>query len=177
MHQGILTIGAARLEIVSMGRVEISNLSQENHEIPDTDDLRRRRASAAVVAGPLAAQQAAGRRNTGLRGGTGGVRLSVSTSALCFHVAAAVAADGLSRRQAGPPERADGGAVHGKNFCAATWEPTIKDLVAAGYRVIAPGSDRLLQVEQARRLPSSPSSSLPAIPIELVVSLGIEKRS
>jgi pimeloyl-ACP methyl ester carboxylesterase len=28
--------------------------------------------------------------------------------------------------------------LHGKNFCAATWEPTIKDLVAAGYRVIAP---------------------------------------
>lgn len=28
--------------------------------------------------------------------------------------------------------------LHGKNFCAATWEPTIKDLAAAGYRVIAP---------------------------------------
>jgi pimeloyl-ACP methyl ester carboxylesterase len=28
--------------------------------------------------------------------------------------------------------------LHGKNFCAATWEPTIKDLTAAGYRVIAP---------------------------------------
>src|SRR5436305_218186 len=28
--------------------------------------------------------------------------------------------------------------LHGKNFCAATWEPTIKHLVAAGYRVIAP---------------------------------------
>jgi pimeloyl-ACP methyl ester carboxylesterase len=28
--------------------------------------------------------------------------------------------------------------LHGKNFCAATWEPTIRDLVAAGYRVIAP---------------------------------------
>jgi pimeloyl-ACP methyl ester carboxylesterase len=28
--------------------------------------------------------------------------------------------------------------LHGKNFCAATWEPTINDLVAAGYRVIAP---------------------------------------
>ena len=27
--------------------------------------------------------------------------------------------------------------LHGKNFCAATWEPTIKHLVAAGYRVIA----------------------------------------
>ena len=28
--------------------------------------------------------------------------------------------------------------LHGKNFCSATWEPTIKDLVAAGYRVVAP---------------------------------------
>jgi pimeloyl-ACP methyl ester carboxylesterase len=28
--------------------------------------------------------------------------------------------------------------LHGKNFCAATWEGTIKVLVAAGYRVIAP---------------------------------------
>jgi pimeloyl-ACP methyl ester carboxylesterase len=28
--------------------------------------------------------------------------------------------------------------MHGKNFCAATWENTIKALSAAGYRVIAP---------------------------------------
>ena len=28
--------------------------------------------------------------------------------------------------------------LHGKNFCAATWEETIKALVDAGYRVIAP---------------------------------------
>ena len=28
--------------------------------------------------------------------------------------------------------------LHGKNFCSATWEPTIKDLVSAGYRVVAP---------------------------------------
>jgi pimeloyl-ACP methyl ester carboxylesterase len=28
--------------------------------------------------------------------------------------------------------------LHGKNFCAATWEGSIKALVAAGYRVIAP---------------------------------------
>lgn len=27
--------------------------------------------------------------------------------------------------------------LHGKNFCAATWEPTIPALSAAGYRVIA----------------------------------------
>jgi pimeloyl-ACP methyl ester carboxylesterase len=28
--------------------------------------------------------------------------------------------------------------LHGKNFCAATWEDTIKALSAAGYRVVAP---------------------------------------
>ena len=28
--------------------------------------------------------------------------------------------------------------LHGKNFCAATWETTIKALVDAGYRVVAP---------------------------------------
>lgn len=28
--------------------------------------------------------------------------------------------------------------LHGKNFCAATWEATIRDLAARGYRVIAP---------------------------------------
>jgi hypothetical protein len=30
--------------------------------------------------------------------------------------------------------------LHGKLFCAATWEGTIKVLSAAGYRVIAPKS-------------------------------------
>ncbi len=28
--------------------------------------------------------------------------------------------------------------LHGKNFCAATWQETIKPLLAAGYRVVAP---------------------------------------
>lgn len=28
--------------------------------------------------------------------------------------------------------------LHGKNFCAATWEQTIRELTAKGYRVIAP---------------------------------------
>ncbi|KPB34732.1 Hydrolase [Pseudomonas savastanoi pv. phaseolicola] len=28
--------------------------------------------------------------------------------------------------------------MHGKNFCAATWEDTIEGLSAAGYRVVAP---------------------------------------
>ena len=39
-----------------------------------------------------------------------------------------------------PPGTPNGKAVvlfHGKNFCAATWQPTIAALTAAGYRVIA----------------------------------------
>ncbi len=39
------------------------------------------------------------------------------------------------------PAQANGGTavlLHGKNFCAGTWEETIRALVAAGYRVIAP---------------------------------------
>jgi pimeloyl-ACP methyl ester carboxylesterase len=39
------------------------------------------------------------------------------------------------------PDRPNGRTVvllHGKNFCSATWEPTIKHLAAAGYRVVAP---------------------------------------
>ncbi len=40
-----------------------------------------------------------------------------------------------------PPEKPNGQAVvllHGKNFCAATWQATIAVLSAAGYRVVAP---------------------------------------
>ena len=39
------------------------------------------------------------------------------------------------------PERPNGQTavlLHGKNFCAATWERQIADLAAAGYRVVAP---------------------------------------
>src|SRR2546427_93701 len=39
------------------------------------------------------------------------------------------------------PKKAPVGVVvllHGKNFCAATWKESIKPLIAAGYRVIAP---------------------------------------
>jgi pimeloyl-ACP methyl ester carboxylesterase len=41
-----------------------------------------------------------------------------------------------------PPEGAANGRtvvlLHGKNFCAATWEGTIKALATAGFRVVAP---------------------------------------
>ena len=36
------------------------------------------------------------------------------------------------------PEHGTAVLLHGKNFCGATWEATIKVLSAAGYRVIAP---------------------------------------
>src|SRR5262249_20004491 len=39
------------------------------------------------------------------------------------------------------PERPNGRTavlLHGKNFCAATWELTVRALTGAGYRVIAP---------------------------------------
>jgi pimeloyl-ACP methyl ester carboxylesterase len=41
--------------------------------------------------------------------------------------------------------------LHGKNFCAATWEATITTLTGAGYRVIAAGPDRLLQSTKPER--------------------------
>ena len=42
--------------------------------------------------------------------------------------------------------------LHGKNFCAATWEPTIQRLSDAGYRVIAP------RTRSASASPASPST-------------------
>src|SRR5215470_18975657 len=38
----------------------------------------------------------------------------------------------------GPPNGLSVVLLHGKNFCSATWEKTIRALSAAGYRVIAP---------------------------------------
>ena len=40
--------------------------------------------------------------------------------------------------------------LHGKNFCAATWEDTIRALSAAGYRVIAPDQIGFEVVEAER---------------------------
>lgn len=47
---------------------------------------------------------------------------------------------GYMDRAADKPEQTIGTVVllHGKNFCAATWDNTIDALNAAGYRVIAP---------------------------------------
>jgi len=52
--------------------------------------------------------------------------------------------------------------LHGKNFCGATWEATIKALSDAGYRVIAP--DQIGFAAQASRVAiSSASANWPAI--------------
>src|SRR3984957_4833584 len=56
------------------------------------------------------------------------------------------------------PARPNGGTavlLHGKNFCAATWQDTIRVLVDAGYRVIAPDQIGFCK------------SSKPAIPVQL----------
>jgi len=173
MHQGILTIGAARLEIVSKTQEFEISQREKNHEIPDTDDLRRPSAFGGCAAGPLAAQTA-DRRNTGLRGGTGGVRLSVSTQHFAF----------TSQRQSlqmayldVKPDRPNGRTavlLHGKNFCAATWEPTIKDLVAAGYRVIAPDQIGFCKSSKPAAYQFT-FKQLAGNTHELLVSLGIEK--
>ncbi len=42
--------------------------------------------------------------------------------------------------------------LHGKNFCAATWEETIRTLSASRLSRCRPGSDRLLQIVEARTL-------------------------
>src|SRR5437588_2219664 len=93
--------------------------------------------SAAVVAGPLAAQQPAD-ATSAYGPELEGFDYPFPVERFAF----------TSQRQPlqmayldVKPDRPNGRTavlLHGKNFCAATWEPTIKDLVAAGYRVIAP---------------------------------------
>src|ERR1700683_3982292 len=43
--------------------------------------------------------------------------------------------------------------LHGKNFCAATWQATIETLVAAGYRVLAPDQTGFCQSTQPAHYP------------------------
>jgi pimeloyl-ACP methyl ester carboxylesterase len=47
--------------------------------------------------------------------------------------------------------------LHGRNFCAATWEQTIAVLVKAGFRVIAP--TRSASANRASRRATSSASS------------------
>ena len=54
--------------------------------------------------------------------------------------------------------------LHGRNFCAATWETSLKVLSGAGYRVIAP--DQIGFANRASHLTtSSASSSSPPTPM------------
>jgi hypothetical protein len=62
------------------------------------------------------------------------------------------------------PARANGRVavlLHGKNFCAATWQATIVTLLDAGYRVIAPDQIGFCKSSKPAHY-SSASSSSPA---------------
>src|SRR3978361_717194 len=75
------------------------------------------------------------------------------------------------------PERPNGQTavlLHGKNFCAATWEPTIKDLVTAGYRVIAPDQIGFCKSSKPAAYQFT-FKQLAGNTHELLVSLGIDK--
>src|ERR1700710_3010103 len=64
--------------------------------------------------------------------------------------------------------------LHGKNFCAATWEPTIKDLAAAGYRVIAPDQIGFCKSSKPAAYQFS-FKQLAGNTHELLAKLGVEK--
>ena len=66
--------------------------------------------------------------------------------------------------------------LHGKNFCAATWESQIAALTAAGYRVDRARPDRLLQIQQAGAYQFS-FQQLARNTHDLLHSLGIEGAS
>ena len=75
------------------------------------------------------------------------------------------------------PERPNGQTavlLHGKNFCSATWEPTIKDLVVAGYRVIAPDQIGFCKSSKPAAYQFT-FRQLAGNTHELLASLGIEK--
>jgi len=64
--------------------------------------------------------------------------------------------------------------LHGKNFCSATWEPTIKDLNAAGYRVIAPDQIGFCKSSKPAAYQFS-FKQLAGNTHELLAKLGVEK--
>ena len=65
--------------------------------------------------------------------------------------------------------------LHGKNFCAATWEGSITALTRRGLSRDRARPDRLVQIHQAATLPISPSSSWRRTRTTLLKSLGIGK--
>jgi len=64
--------------------------------------------------------------------------------------------------------------LHGKNFCAATWEQTIRALTAAGYRVIAPDQIGWCKSTKPARYQYS-FQQLAANTHALLASLGLSK--
>src|SRR5687768_7288889 len=66
--------------------------------------------------------------------------------------------------------------LHGKNFCAATWESTIRALTAAGYRVIAPDQVGFCKSTKPEHYQYS-FQQLAANTDALLESLGIERAS
>ena len=54
--------------------------------------------------------------------------------------------------------------LHGKNFCAVTWEDTIRILAGAGYRVIAPDQIGFCN-RQNRHTTNTPSRNSPETPV------------
>jgi len=75
------------------------------------------------------------------------------------------------------PETANGETavlLHGKNFCAATWETTIKALVDAGYRVVAPDQIGFCKSSKPQAYQYT-FQQLAANTRALVKSLGIER--
>lgn len=76
-----------------------------------------------------------------------------------------------------PTGPANGGTavlLHGKNFCAATWEETIRALSAAGWRVIAPDQIGFCKSTKPERYQYS-FQALAENTHALIVSLGIER--
>ncbi|MFH0298606.1 alpha/beta hydrolase [Bradyrhizobium sp. 31Argb] len=64
--------------------------------------------------------------------------------------------------------------LHGKNFCAATWEGSIKALTAAGYRVIAPDQIGFCKSSKPERYQFT-FQQLAGNTRALLASLGIER--
>ncbi|MGY3606400.1 MULTISPECIES: alpha/beta fold hydrolase [unclassified Bradyrhizobium] len=64
--------------------------------------------------------------------------------------------------------------LHGKNFCAATWEGSIKALTAAGYRVIAPDQIGFCKSSKPERYQFT-FHQLAGNTRALLASLGIER--
>jgi pimeloyl-ACP methyl ester carboxylesterase len=64
--------------------------------------------------------------------------------------------------------------LHGKNFCAATWEATISALIDAGYRVVAPDQIGFCKSSKPR-IYQYTFQQLAANTRALVRSLGIER--